>query len=162
MKRCIIVLLLAGNLVAAAQPKISIADLLPAEGKWMGQLTYLDYTSNKQESIRATASVAIKRDNLLKLEIYYTDEPSRNGKDVYRIKENGTMINDQKVLERTLQADGTLKIVLESKGPDGNDHMPATFHHELVIGKTVFTITKLVRFDGKDQFFQRNQYAFSR
>lgn len=162
MKRCIILLMLAGNLVAAAQAKISIADLVPAAGKWKGQLTYLDYTSNKQESIPATASVDIKSENLFKLAIYYTNEPSRNGKDVYRINKKGTMINDQKVIERTLQADGTLKIVLESKGPDGNDHKPATFHHELVIGKTVFTMTKLVRFDGDDQFFQRNQYAFSR
>jgi len=162
MKKCMIILLLTGNLVATAQTRISIADLKPAAGKWKGQLTYLDYTSNKQESIPATASVEIKGENLLKLAIYYTIEPSRNGKDVYRIKENGTMINDQRVIERTLQADGTVKIVLESNGPDGNDHKPATFHHELVIGNTVFTMTKRVRFDGEDQFFQRNQYTFSR
>lgn len=162
MKKIMFFILLTANLAVAAQTKISIEDFQPAAGTWKCQLTYLDYTSGKQESIPANTKVEIKGKSRVKMAIYYTNEPSRNGKDLYRIRENGTMINDQRVIERTLLADGKLKIVLESKGPDGNDHKPATFHHELLIGKNTFTMTKRVRFDGEENFFQRNQYAFTR
>ena len=141
---------------------ISSDDFKPLEGNWKGQLTYLDYSSNKQESIKANASVEIKKSAKFELGIYYADEPSQNGKEIYRIKENGTMLNNRKVIERTVQADGTLKIVLEDKGRDGNDKKPATFHHELFISKNMFIITKMVKFDGEENFFQRNRYSFSR
>ena len=141
---------------------ISSDDFKPLEGNWKGQLTYLDYSSNKQESIKANASVEIKKSAKFEMGIYYADEPSQNGKEIYRIKENGTMLNNRKVIERTVQADGTLKIVLEDKGRDGNDKKPATFHHELIISKNMFIITKMVKFDGEENFFQRNQYSFSR
>ncbi len=141
---------------------VNSSDFKSAAGKWTGTLTYLDYTSNKPVTIKVNAAVEMKNENQFTLAFYYTDEPSENEKNNYVIKENGTKVNDMQLIERTLQADGALKIVLERKGLDGNDHKPATFHQVMVIADKLFTITKLVKFDGEEQFFQRHQYSFSR
>jgi hypothetical protein len=155
-------LLLIGLNASAQNSTVRSKDFTPLAGKWTGTLTYLDYSSNKLESIKANLYTEIKNDSLFELNIYYTDEPSHNAKDEYRIREKGTIINDTKVIERTALPNGVLKIVLEEKGKDGNDSKPATFHHVMLISKNKFTLTKLVKFDGEATFFQRNQYTFSR
>lgn len=154
--------LLIGLNANAQNITVSSKDFTPLAGEWKGTLTYLDYTSNKSESIKANLYAELKNDSLFELNIYYTDEPSHNAKDKYRIRENGTMINDTKVIERSVQPNGVLKIVLQEKGDDGNDSKPATFHQVILISKNKFTLTKLVKFDGEAAFFQRNQYSFSR
>ncbi|MDZ4796233.1 MAG: DoxX family protein [Bacteroidota bacterium] len=143
-------------------PAISIADFKPLNGRWNGTLTYLDYSGNTTETIKASIEVAIKNEKVFELGILYSDEPSHNGKEEYRINEDGTRINNRTVIERAVQPDGSLKIVLEEKGTDGNETRPATFHHELMIGYNKFTLTKLVKFDGEANFLQRNQYLLSR
>lgn len=155
-----LLLLLAGTGLHAQT--VTKKDFTVLEGKWKGTLTYLDYTSHKDETIKANAIVEVKKGNAFTLGFYYTDEPKKNGRDHYRINTAGTMINDMKVIERTLQPDGSLKIVLESRGSDGNDHKPATFHQVLLIGPGRFSMTKLVRFDGEVDFFRRNEYLFTR
>lgn len=143
-------------------PAVTINDFTSLKGRWTGTLTYLDYSNNKSETIKANLDVVIKDSSIYELAIFYTDEPKKSGKDSYRILKNGTKINDRLVIERTVDADGNIKVVLQDKGTDGNDYRPATFHQVLVIGKNNFTITKLVKFDGEEKFFQRNQYVFSR
>ncbi len=142
--------------------KVSSNDFKVLEGNWTGQLTYLDYTSNKQETIPSTLKASVTRSNKFELKFGYPGESGKGGADVYKISEDGSLVNNMKVLERTEQQDGTLKIVLEQKGPDGNDHRPATFHHILEIGKDKFVMTKMVKFDNEKNFFRRNQYEFSR
>jgi hypothetical protein len=154
--------LLIGLNANAQHTTVNGKDFTPLSGKWTGTLSYLDYTSNKSESINANLYTEIKNNSLFDLNIYYTDEPSHNAKDEYRIRKKGTMINDTKVIERSVLPNGFLKIVLEERGKDGNDSKPATFHHVMIISKNKFTLTKLVKFDGETSFFQRNQYSFSR
>jgi len=154
--------LLFGLSSQAQEPVVKIDDVKIVEGRWIGQLTYLDYSSNKSESIRASMEVTIKNASEFSFNIFYTDEPKKNGRDKYVIKADGTFINKRKVIERSIQPDGSLKIVLEEKGTDGNDHKPATFHQILLLGKNNFSITKMVKFDGEENFFQRNQYVFTR
>jgi uncharacterized membrane protein YphA (DoxX/SURF4 family) len=153
-------LLLAGTGIHAQT--VTKKDFTVLEGKWKGTLTYLDYTSNKDETIKSNAIVEVKKGNVFTLGFYYTDEPKKGGKDRYRINAEGTMINNMKVIERTVQPDGGLKIVLESRGTDGNDHKAATFHHVLLIEPGKFSMSKLVRFDGEADFFRRNEYLFIR
>lgn len=141
---------------------ISAGDFKNLAGNWKGQLTYLDYSSNKPESIPVSAGVKLKGRNLFVLSFYYSEEASHNEKQKFRIKGKGTRLNTWKLTERTMQTDGTLKVVLESTGKDGNDGKPAIFHHELLISSSRFTITKRVRFEGEKEFFQRNQYQFTR
>lgn len=157
-----ILLLLTGNLAAKAQMKVSITDFQPATGTWKGQLTYLDYSSNKEVSIQATLNAEVKGDNRIKLNFDYPAEPGYGSKEQYEIRENGKMVNDMKVMERTTLSDGSLKIVLESRGKDGNDQKPAVFHHVFELGKNSFMLSKLVKFEGQEKFFQRNQYSFQR
>lgn len=153
-------LLLCGNVVNAQT--ISVADFKALEGKWKGKLTYLDYSSNKPTSIPTKALIELVSDTTFDLFFYYTEEPDKNEGNRYIIQKNGTALNGMKVIERAPQADGTLKIVLENKGPDGNDNRPATFHQVMMISATHFTSTKMVKFDGENEFFQRNQYLFTR
>lgn len=148
-------------LFAHAQ-SVKDADFQTVTGAWTGKLTYLDYSSNKEVAINAKLATSRKKENHYELKFDYPNEPGYGGKDVYRIGENGTKINDMKVIERSTQADGSLKIVLEAKGKDGNEGKAATFNHILLIANNKFSITKLVRFDGEEKFFQRNQYAFTR
>jgi uncharacterized membrane protein YphA (DoxX/SURF4 family) len=146
----------------AQNPAVNINDFKLLKGRWNGTLTYLDYGSNTNETIKAGIEVTIKDEKVFELELFYSDEPDHNEKDKYSINENGTMVNTRKVIERTIQPDGSLKIVLQEIGTDGNDYKPATFHQVLLISKNKFTLTKLVKFDGETNFFQRNQYSFSR
>jgi len=157
-----VVVLCIGLNAHAQNPSVSITDFKPLNGRWNGTLTYLDYTSNTPETIKANVEVAIKSAEVFEVAIFFSAEPAKNGKDKYRIRKNGIMVNKRKVMEKTVQPDGALKIVLQEKGKDGNDNKPATFHHVLLIDNNKFTMTKLVRFDGETTFFQRNQYSFNR
>ncbi|MGB2703342.1 MAG: hypothetical protein WBC81_06735, partial [Chitinophagaceae bacterium] len=112
--------------------------------------------------IKTNVEVSIKNAAGCEVAIFFADEPNKSGKDKYRIRKSGTMINKRKLIERTVLPDGSLKIVLEEMGKDGNDSKTATFHHVLLIANKEFTMTKLVKFDGETTFFQRNQYSFSR
>jgi uncharacterized membrane protein YphA (DoxX/SURF4 family) len=156
------ILLLVGLNGYSQNTNVSIEDFKPLAGKWTGKLSYLDYVSNTPETIKAGIEVEIKTGNMFAFSIYYTNEPNHNSTEKYTIGEKGSMINDRKVIERTVQADGAVKIVMEDRGIDGNDDKMATFHHILLISKDKFVITKMVRYDGEESFFQRNQYVFSR
>ena len=159
----VIFMLTAFFLVASSKAQtISVDDIKPIEGNWVGTLTYLDYSSNKEATIQSSLIVKIKNDKKYEFDIRFPKEPGYGGKDKYHIKENGAMINDMKIIERVKQPDGALKIVMESKGKDGNDNKKATFHHIMLVGKTNFSITKMVKFEGEKEFFQRNQYVFNR
>lgn len=162
MKTFILFLLVTVSLSGAAQVSVTKEDFMPLAGTWKGTLTYLDYTNNTSETIKTNAAITIKEGDIFELSLYYTDEPDHNNAEVYSIKENGTMLNNMKVIERIRQTDGSLKIIFENKGTDGNDYKAAIFNHVYIISKNSFIITKLVKFDGQTKFFQRNQYAFSR
>lgn len=156
------VLICSGISAQAQSATININDFKLLQANWEGTLTYEDYSNHTRETIKATANIKLEDANSFLLSIGYPDEPAMNGKDKYIIAKNGKSINDKKVIERTLQPDGTLKIILEERGEDGNDHRPATFHHEWLISSKKFSLTKLVKFDTDKDFFQRNQYVFTR
>ncbi|MBL7738865.1 MAG: hypothetical protein JNK14_06565 [Chitinophagaceae bacterium] len=162
MKHLFILVITAGIFCSAQSQSVTSKDFQTVAGSWTGELTYLDYTSNKKESIKTSLAIKKKSEDHFEMDFSYPGESGHGGKDHYRIKANGTMINDMKVIERSVQPDGSVKVVLEEKGKDGNDSRSATFHHLLVLGKNQFTITKLVKFDGEGDFFQRNQFVFNR
>lgn len=163
MKHTVLILTLVVSLSAMAQnKKVSSKDLQPLVGSWAGQLTYLDYSDNKAVGIKASLMVKKKNENFYQFNFSYPDEPGQSSRDDYNINKKGTMIGDKMIIERSVQEDSSLKIVLEENGKDGNDQKPATFRSVMIITKKTFTVTKLVRFDGEDKFFQRHQYSFSR
>jgi hypothetical protein len=72
------------------------------------------------------------------------------------------MLDKAKVVARKIQVDGTLQIVIEENGFDGNDRKAAILRHTYTIGKKVFSIQKDVQFVGTTEWLKRNVYAFSR
>lgn len=160
-KAAIACLLIFTGLVSQAQT-IRTEDIKPAAGKWKGTLTYLDYTSNKTETIKVNLEVAVSAPDQFTIEYYYTDEPSHNNRQVMIIKDGGKMVNDDKVVEKTRLLDGSVRIVVESKGPDGNDNRKALFHEVYVLSSGSLSVSKWVKFEGETEFFERNKYVFSR
>ena len=141
---------------------VSDNDLSIIIGKWTGVLTYLDYTSNIKDSVKTSLVVEkISRDHF-QFRFIYSNESSHNSKDNYTIRRNGEFVNDMKVLERTKLADGSIRIVLEDKGTDGNDNKPATFHHILLMSDDSLSMTRMVNYSGSNEYFQRNQFVFRR
>lgn len=146
----------------ASAQKVSTNDFKALQGNWSGKLTYLDYTSNAEESITTTLIASVTGSNMFELDFRFPGESGKGGADSYKISEDGKLINDMKVLDRSIEKDGILKIVLEQRGPDGNDNKWATFHHVLEIGKNKFRMTKMVKFDDEKNYFRRNQFVFTR
>lgn len=162
MKKVFIILTVFFLVTSTKAQTISIDDIKHIAGSWSGTLSYLDYSSNKEVTIQSALIVKINNDKEYALNISFPKEPGYGGEDIYSVKEKGTMINDMKIIERMNQPDGTLKVVMESKGTDGNENKMATFHHIMLIGKKSFNIIKMVKFDGEEKFIQRNQFAFNR
>lgn len=162
MKLIVFIAGLVCSMHALGQSKISIADFEIVKGKWNGTLTYLDYSSNKPVSIPANTLIEIVDDSTFDQYVYYTAEPDKNKKSRSVLNKRGDMLSEKKLLTKAILADGSIRIVLESNGPDGNDHRPATFQHVMILSPTVFKVTKLVKFNGESVFFQRHEYAYSR
>jgi uncharacterized membrane protein YphA (DoxX/SURF4 family) len=154
-------ILLLACINGSAQKPISQQDFKVLQGKWKGTLTYLDYKSSNLQTIKANTMIELINENSFNQYIYYADEPDMNAKDHYTINSSGTMLNDMKLLDYTIEPDGAVRIVLEYKGTDGNDYKPAIMQSIMLFSATTFTITKMVQFDG-GKFFQRHQYSFTR
>lgn len=157
------ILAICVSTIAAAQtPQISIKDFETLKGNWKGTLRYLDYGSNKQVTIPANLLVAINGAHEFSLSVYYTQEPDHNAVDKYGIKDSGTLLNEERVVERNVRADGGVVISTEARGTDGNDSKPSLFRYTYTITKNSFTLLKQVKHDGEDQYFERSQYSFTR
>jgi hypothetical protein len=162
MKKIFLYISMLLSIVGNTQPSISIADFEPLAGKWKGTLTYLDYSSNKTTNIPANTSVEIISNTEFDQYVYYTEEPEKNQKTSYYIHATGTSLGDRRVIEKIIEPNGSLKLILESTGADGNDQRKAVFRHIMLISPHQFIITKMVRFDGENKFFERHTYSFSR
>ena len=162
MKKIILFLTCAFGSYVSQSQTVTSSDLTALKGEWKGQLSYLDYSSSKQETIKASLTVKELSDGKVELNFNYPNEPSYKSKEVYSIRQNGTYISDMKVIERSALADGGFRIVLEEKGKDGNQNLPATFHHIIELKGNSISLAKQVKFDGGGEFFERNRYTLSR
>ena len=164
LRACCLLMALSLCSCLEAQQTVSVTtgDLSQAMGAWAGQLIYKDYRSGKQIPIPATLQVTRGSDFLFIWEYDYPKEPGKGNKDSLEIRENGRMINKMTVREKALGTNGSLRIILEERGTDGNDSKPATFQRIIESRSDSLIITKLVRLDGEPAFFQRNQYQFIR
>jgi uncharacterized membrane protein YphA (DoxX/SURF4 family) len=141
--------------------KTTINDFKPFTGKWKGQLTYLDYTSNKPVTMPANTLFEMVSDSSFDQFIYYTDEPHKNADSRYTIREKGSMLNEMKLVERKAEKEKLL-LVFEYRGPDGNDNRMATMQRIIELTGNELKITKMVKYDGEGKFIQRHQYHFIR
>ena len=166
MRLFVYALLLASVFVAHASaqtPRVSAEDFRRLTGpNWKGSLVYLDYSANKQVSIRSNLTVtqAPGAEAAWVFEYEYPDEPKANGKQNLRLGDDGKAIDDETIVERTTLDGGVLRIVTERRGKD-NDR-DALFRYTYLIGASSFSIRKEVRAEGASEFFERNRYSWTR
>ena len=142
---------------------IRLKDLKPLEGKtWVGDLTYLDYTSKKKTSIKSNVLITRSRTDQLvwTFDMQYPLEPGANSKEDVKLSADGKTFDGEMVVERINLPDGSLRIVTTKPGKD--DNRDATFKHTYLIGKKSFSLRKDVKFDGVEEFFERNTYSWTR
>lgn len=141
--------------------KIEKGDILRASGNWSGQLTYLDYTSQKTETIQCNLEVSTSPDEkIIKMKYIYPEETDYNSTGKLNITADGTMIEGQSVIDRQMLPDGSLKLITEEKGYD--DYKHSTIRRIIVLSNDIFVITKMVKFDDEKEFFKRNEYNWKR
>lgn len=158
---CLVMAVFSGR-AQNQQPALEPAELNLLQGTWTGNLTYLDYTSKKEVSIKAVIYGWRKnsKSRVWHVKYEYPNEPGYTSRDTYRVSSDGGMVSGRKLVEKTKLDDGTLKLVLEEKGKD--DNQPATLRYIILLSATKLVITKMVRFEGAADFFRRNEYSMSR
>lgn len=149
--------------ISLGQTRVSPEDLDPIIGNWSGSLTYLDYSSGKPFTMPAELkAVKTEGTNNYKINFSYPDEPGANSETLFSISEDGSILNDEKVISKLLLENGNLEIITEDTGTDGNDNRPATFRHTYILGKDVFVIRKDVLFAQENNWINRNEFSFKR
>ena len=147
----------------ATQARVGPTDLDVLVGKpWTGTLTYKDYQSGMPTTIRSSLVVTrvAGRADAWDVRFGYSDEPRANRENVVVRGSDGTVFDDETVVERTVMEDGSVRIVTESDGED--DHRPARLRHVWVLGRHRSSLEKLVRYTGEAEFFERNVYRWER
>lgn len=139
-------------------------DFKPAFGKWKGSLTYLDYSSGKPYTMPANVTISKDGNNVNQLIFVFTypDEPKANGNDTLVISNDGLLIDGATVVSKKKNSDGSLEIITDKNGADGNDNRKAELRHIYTISKKKFSNRKEVRFDGEEKFIMRNEYVMRR
>jgi hypothetical protein len=136
-------------------------DLKSIEGsKWTGTLTYLDYRFNKKTSIRSDVTISRKgSSNTWTFAYEYPDEPKANGTSEVVLSEDGSTFGDAKVIEKNLSM-GVVRIITTKDGTDNDKR--AVFRYTYIADKKTFKIKKEVRLEGSPDWFERNEYSWTR
>lgn len=145
---------------------VTVADIDRLTGApWSGTLTYLDYTSHKQTTIKSSllmtrlpagADGAFAWD----MRVGYADEPHANSGETAVLGRGGRVFRDGLVLERSILSDGTVRVVTEQDGED--DGRVARFRFVYLLGEKQCSLQKLVRVTSEEAFFERHIYRWNR
>jgi hypothetical protein len=132
---------------------------------WRGTLSYLDYTSRAQTAIKSSllmTRLPEQSDGAIawNMSVGYTDEPHANSGETAVLARNGRIFRGADVLERTMLADGMVRVVTEQDGQD--DGRPARLRFVYLLGEKQCSIQKLVRLLPDGTFFERHIYRWSR
>lgn len=133
-------------------------------GSWSGTLTYTDDTDDVSKYRLSATMEASWNGKKLVYNIVYTDPMGEiiNIKQTVKLSEN----------EHELIMNGTWSIVdfkskgenwsvgLEKAGRDNNK--PSIIQQDIDFKPNEITIIKHVKYDGTEEFFQRNKYEFTR
>lgn len=157
-----IIFLFAAGSATGQTASITPKDLRVLEGaEWVGELTYLDYSSNQRTSIRSNPKVAETADTWSwRFEYIYPNEPGANSVSVVRPSKDGGTLNGQRVVECSRLPGGEFRVVTIGEGTDNN--RKAFFRYTYTISKDRFSVLKEVRLDGTEVFFERNTYNWAR
>ncbi len=146
------------------KPVASVTEFTPSLGFLKGTLTYLDYSSGKPFTMPVNARIRVTTGKLngIILALDYPQEPKANGNDTLVISKEGTLLNGAKLVSKRKLADGSLELIADKEGRDGNDNKKALLRHIYTISKTKFNNRKEVKFEGTDVWILRNEYLLGR
>lgn len=137
-------------------------DLKQYTGSWSGTLTYLDYSSQRTITIKATVEVKQEASdsNNIMLAYDYPNEPGHEEKEIIEIRGNQFFIEGQQVIMEKDSGGNSLQFVVEKEGMDNNRR--ATVRRTFYFSRNAFSIKKEVRHDGAQIFFVRHEYKMLR
>jgi hypothetical protein len=159
----VICLLNIASAYSQTSSKVTVKDFQRLIGDWKGTLTYLDYSSNKPYTMPADISISQSgKSKIFFFSNIYPNEPKANSTDTIKISKNGRMINNETVKSKRKLKNGNTKITMEYSGLDGNDKKPAIIRITYNFGKTTFTKTKEVQFEGQEEWIKRHEYSYTR
>jgi hypothetical protein len=148
---------------ASGGARVEPADLDRLTGVgWKGSLIYRDYQTNKPTAIETTLDVArVEGSETPQWDFRrgYPKEPHANANEVIALNADGTMLGEERVIERAALPGGGVKIVTEQESTD-NDK-PARFRFVYTIDERSLRIVKLVR-TGDEPEFERNRIELTR
>lgn len=154
--RTLLLTLCAGLLLQGPTLKLNDLDSLTGK-KWIGTLTYLDYTTNKLELIPTELTVTAKGNGVYSWFTVYPKESSHNSTDDIIISADGKTFDGETVTGRAVEPDGALLFTTQKPGNDNNK--PATFRYSYRIGKNTFSRKKEVSYTGDKAWFIRNELS---
>ena len=136
------------------------SDLSGLGGKdWAGQLTYLDYGSDKKAALDVDASVTVKL-NCLSIALSYPDEPAANSKDELCISENGSEFDGAPLV--SIQRLGPDFIAFQTETTGEDDNKPALIRQNYILSHQALTSGKEVSFDDGETWIERNELDVER
>jgi len=146
---------------------VSNSDFSAFNSTWTGKLTYLNYADDKSHfSIPCTLETFYKKGKLKTVIVY--DELDKKGKKMknkssFSISKDGKyflMGNDKWKIISNEKANGNLKIVATKNGKDNEQKAEMRITFVLENMKSI-SWKKDVRYEGTNDFFNRNQFSFS-
>lgn len=157
-----LVLIMFGSLQSnAQQPAIQQEDIRKIEGSWKGVLTYKDYQNGKEVMIPCNLEVKLKDDmRQIQMAYDYPEERSHNYQDQVHITSQGTRLNGEKLIERIVEPNGNVKLIIEMRGQDNSK--PAIIRQIIEVGDSSFIMTKVVQYMTTGETVQRNQYRWKK
>jgi hypothetical protein len=146
-------------LLFSAKQQVSSADIDQLTGgRWIGKLTYLDYTSHEKTTILADLIVSKvpNKPNAWTFRNEYPKEPKANGESIVLLTQDGTDLDGETVQSREIVAGSLIKIITAKK-VEGK-----SYRYTYTIGKTTLSIRKEEKGLEDKDYFERNVYEFTR
>lgn len=140
-------------------PTVTAADFEGLVGTdWAGELSYLNYREPTRSTIPVRLELAID-EGVVKYGLAYPGEAEANNRGDFVIGEDGRSLEGATIVSRHRDGD-RLIIVAEKDGEDAEK--PARLRFTYSISPNDFSWRKDVRFEGENEFFNRNEFALKR
>jgi len=76
------------------------------------------------------------------------------------LSDNGTRLNDIKIIARSIMRKGAVQIITEEEGEDNNKK--ANIQNIYTIGKNILNISKEVQFENTSEWIKRSEFSYQR
>lgn len=144
--------------------EVSSADLAIIKGEWKGTLAYTDYGNDKTQYELKTNLTADWKGSSGKLKFYYTEPNGKIVTSTEKIKLISTtefrFDGKWKITQFDKLDNSSWRLTLETEGKDNN--RDATIRQFIRVSKNEFSVQKMVRYNGTEEFFQRSRQSFIR